>query len=54
LGDALVFTLAQILGEDFTPEIRAAWVTAYEEVSSVMLRGIEGDAAFGHLAAGFH
>lgn len=38
VGDALIFTLAQILGEDFTPEIRSAWIAAYTEVSATMLR----------------
>jgi len=41
VGDALIFTLAQILGDDFTPEIRSAWITAYTEVSATMLRGME-------------
>jgi nitric oxide dioxygenase len=42
IGDALIFTLAQILGEDFTPEIRTAWICAYTEVSSSLLQHIEG------------
>jgi hemoglobin-like flavoprotein len=41
VGDALVFTLAQILGEDFTPEIRCAWIDAYTEVSATMLRNMQ-------------
>jgi hemoglobin-like flavoprotein len=41
VGDALVFTLAQILGDDFTPDIRHAWVEAYAEVSAVMMRAAE-------------
>src|SRR6476659_1188877 len=28
VGDALIFMLAQILGDDFTPEIRSAWIAA--------------------------
>jgi len=40
VGDALIFTLAQILGEDFTPEIRSAWIAAYTEVSATMLRNM--------------
>jgi len=40
VGDALVFTLAQILAEDFTPEIRSAWIDAYGEVSATMLRNM--------------
>ena len=38
MGDALMFTLAQVLHEHFTPEVRAAWVTAYGEVAAAMLR----------------
>jgi hemoglobin-like flavoprotein len=45
VGDALIFTLAQVLGEDFTPEIRAAWIEAYGEVASVMIRGAEATHA---------
>jgi nitric oxide dioxygenase len=41
LGDALVFTLAQVLRDDFTPEVRAAWVTAYGEVAAAMLRSAD-------------
>jgi nitric oxide dioxygenase len=51
VGDALIFTLAQVLGEDFTPEIRAAWIEAYAEVASVMVRGGEAREA-AQLAAG--
>lgn len=41
VGDALIFTLAQILGDDFTPELRTAWLVAFDEVSSSMLRGMD-------------
>ena len=41
VGDALIFTLAQVLGEEFSQEIRAAWVRAYDEVSAVMIRATE-------------
>lgn len=44
VGDALIFTLAQILGDDFTREIRNAWLVAFEEVSSSMLRGMDAPA----------
>ena len=54
VGDALIFTLAQVLGEDFTPEIRAAWLEAYAEVASVMVRGGEArEAAHPTAGAGF-
>ena len=51
VGDALIFTLAQILGEDFTPEIRSAWITAYSEVSSSMLRGMNSQPSVPPLVA---
>lgn len=51
VGDALVFMLAQILGTDFTSEIRSAWITAYGEVSSSMLRGMNLPASAPPLAA---
>jgi hemoglobin-like flavoprotein len=38
VGDALIVTLAQVIGADFSPEIRALWATAYAEVSAAMLR----------------
>jgi len=41
IGDALIFTLAQVLGDEFSPDIRAAWVHAYDEVSAVMIRAAE-------------
>jgi hemoglobin-like flavoprotein len=51
VGDALIFTLAQILGTDFTPEIRSAWITTYTEVSAAMLRGMGGTASVPPLVA---
>jgi hemoglobin-like flavoprotein len=51
VGDALVFTLAQVLGDDFTPDIRHAWVEAYAEVSAVMIRSAEVTPTAAPLAA---
>jgi nitric oxide dioxygenase len=36
VGDALLWTLERVLGANFTPEVRAAWVTLYQTVASVM------------------
>lgn len=36
VGEALLWTLEQGLGPDFTPEMRAAWVETYGLVASVM------------------
>jgi hemoglobin-like flavoprotein len=41
VGDALIFTLAQALGDEFSPDIRAAWVFAYGEVSAAMVRATD-------------
>jgi nitric oxide dioxygenase len=41
VGDALIFMLAQILGDDFTPEIRSAWIAAYSDVSEHMMGALE-------------
>jgi hemoglobin-like flavoprotein len=37
VGEALIWTLDQGLGEDFTPETRQAWITAYTTLSGVMI-----------------
>lgn len=37
VGGALVKTLGQGLGEDFTPEVKAAWITTYGVMADVMI-----------------
>ncbi len=37
VGAALLWTLEQGLGSDFTPEVREAWATAYGVLSSTMI-----------------
>jgi hemoglobin-like flavoprotein len=39
VGDALLWTLEQGLEDDFTPEVRDAWVAAYGLLSEVMQLG---------------
>lgn len=39
VGEALIWTLGEGLGEKFTPAVRDAWTTAYGLLSSVMLLG---------------
>jgi hemoglobin-like flavoprotein len=39
VGGALLWTLEQGLGDEFTPEVRDAWATAYELLSDVMQLG---------------
>ncbi len=37
VGEALLWTLEQGLGDAFTDEVKAAWTTAYGTLSSVMI-----------------
>ncbi|WP_416900016.1 MAG: globin family protein [Minwuia sp.] len=36
VGEALIFTLGKGLGDDFTPEVRDAWVETYGLVATTM------------------
>lgn len=36
VGEALLKTLAQGLGDQFTPPVRAAWAAAYEAIAAIM------------------
>ena len=45
VGDALIWTLEQGLGDDFTEQTKEAWVAAYGLLSSVMIEAGEGSAA---------
>ncbi len=35
-GAALIWTLEQVLGDAFTPEVKATWIEAYDVLSSAM------------------
>lgn len=37
VGDALLWTLEQGLGDDFTPDVREAWVAVYNTLAGFML-----------------
>ena len=37
VGEALIWTLEQGLGPDFTPEVKDAWLSAYGALSGVMI-----------------
>jgi len=39
VGAALIETLAQGLGDEFTPEVREAWIALYKVVSQTMMEG---------------
>lgn len=41
VGEALIFTLEKGLGDNFTPELKEAWLAAYTTLSGVMI-----DAAY--------
>ncbi|QRG06523.1 hemin receptor [Xanthobacter dioxanivorans] len=45
VGAALLWTLEQGLGADFTPEVKAAWTEAYGLLSSVMISAAEARIA---------
>lgn len=37
VGEALIWTLEEGLGADFTPSVKAAWTEAYKTLSGVMI-----------------
>lgn len=41
VGEALLLTLAQVLGDAWTPEARAEWTQTYGEMVELMLSGAE-------------
>lgn len=42
VGKAVLGILAEVLAEHFTPEMEAAWVKAYAEISESMIRAAYG------------
>lgn len=45
VGAALIWTLEQGLGADFTPDVRAAWIEVYTVLTAVMKDAAEKQAA---------
>lgn len=45
VGDALFRTLGEALGEQWTPEVSAAWREVYQLVAGVMRRGVSHPSA---------
>ena len=43
VGAALIETLEGGLGDDFTPEVKAAWLEAYTTLSTVMINAAYGE-----------
>jgi len=41
VGEALLWTLEQGLGEAFTPDVRAAWTEAYTTLATVMIEAAQ-------------
>ena len=41
VGQALLMTFEQGLGEDFTPEVKKAWVLVYQTIAAAMVEGAE-------------
>jgi hemoglobin-like flavoprotein len=38
MGQALIITMADMLGDKFTPEIKDAWIETYQALAYVMIR----------------
>ena len=47
VGETLIWTLEQGLGDDFTPELRQAWTTAFETLAGVMIAASNEPAQVG-------
>jgi hemoglobin-like flavoprotein len=43
VGRALIETLSEALGGQFTDELKASWTRVYEKVSAAMIKGAEGN-----------
>ncbi|NEV64590.1 globin family protein [Thiorhodococcus minor] len=44
VADALLWTLGQALGADFTPEVQGAWTEVYRSLAEAMQEGAAADA----------
>ena len=42
-GEALIWTLEQGLGPDFTPKTKAAWLATYEALAGIMIAEAYGE-----------
>jgi hemoglobin-like flavoprotein len=50
VGDALLSTLAEVAGPDWTPEVAGAWTEAYDAIAALMTGGSNASVA-SHRAA---
>jgi hemoglobin-like flavoprotein len=37
-GEALLWSLERVLGDDFTPAVKSAWTAAYATLANVMIK----------------
>jgi hemoglobin-like flavoprotein len=42
VANALLLTLEEFLGDNFTPEVRDAWIAVFGTISGLMIEGTEG------------
>jgi hemoglobin-like flavoprotein len=49
VGEALIWTLAQTLGEDFTRDLRRAWTDAYGRLAWTMIAAAGEDETLGQV-----
>lgn len=47
MRSALMETLAEVLGKEFTPELRSAWQDAFDVMANVMKKGLENSQPSG-------
>ena len=45
VGEALIATLAEVAGDDWTPDLQTAWVDAYGAITSLMKAGAQSAQA---------
>ncbi len=45
VGEALIWTLEKGLGDEFTPQVRQAWIAAYTLLSNIMIEAAEQSQA---------
>jgi hemoglobin-like flavoprotein len=45
VGQVLLWTFENVLGPDFTPDVRAAWTSAYAAVAGIMKSAASGSSA---------
>lgn len=45
VGECLLAAIAQVAGDDWTPELETAWTDAYGAIVSLMLSGVEASTS---------